>query len=652
MKEQQIATREDRVLRRGMHLVVRAAREQPRAFAAGTLGSLAFAAATVGAAYVLSAVVARLAGPAFSGGGFEPEAAVLAAAVTVAVAAVKLGGILVRRLAVGRMQYGLTSDYRRRVLRRYLDLSFEWHLRQSPGVLLSRAGSDVDVAWAMVADLPLAVGASGICVLAAAALLLTDPVLAAVGITIFPVIIAMNVVYSRAVAAPSARLQERRAELAEIAHESVEGAQVVRILHRRDSEVARFARAAVRLRDAVVRVERTRAIFEQIVGLLPQAGTLVLLLVGAVRLRDGAIGVEQLLSATLLFSAIAFPLSGLAWLLAALPASAIGYARVRETLDLPGEPADGPSPDCEAVRGSAAPERSTARVTDDSPVPRLGGYPGEPTRTALALRTVTARRGARTIDAAAPTSGPGLALARLELCGAAFAYSAGRFAVQGVSVTVRPGHVLAITGPTGSGKTTLVRLIAGLLVPGEGSVHVDGLPPRLLCDTGELPDYIGYVPQDVFLFGDTVRGNVALDREADFPDERLWEVLRTVRADDFVAALPDGLDSSLAERGDSLSGGQRQRLALARAAVRRPRLLVLDDATSGLDASIEASVLGSLRKALPVTTVVVTSRPQSLALANEVLFLDNGGVAACGAHSELLRTVPEYRRLVRQEVGA
>ena len=155
------------------------------------------------------------------------------------------------------------------------------------------------------------------------------------------------------------------------------------------------------------------------------------------------------------------------------------------------------------------------------------------------------------------------------------------------------------------------------------------------------------VPQTAFLFDDTVRGNVTLG--ADIPDEEVWAALRTAQADGFVAALPDGLDTRLGERGTTLSGGQRQRISLARALVRRPRLLVLDDATSAVDPEVEARILGALRgrpTAATTTLVVVAYRKATIGLADEVVFLEGGRIADRGTHAELLARSPAYADLV------
>ena len=225
-----------------------------------------------------------------------------------------------------------------------------------------------------------------------------------------------------------------------------------------------------------------------------------------------------------------------------------------------------------------------------------------------------------------------------------YSYDQDQTVLDDVSFTVEPGRTVAVVGATAAGKSTLTTLLTRLIDPDRGRIVVDGIDLRDLTQAA-LAAAVAVVPQSAFLFDDTVRGNVTLGSDLD--DEEVWEALRIAQADGFVAALPHGLDTRLGERGTSLSGGQRQRISLARALVRHPRLLILDDATSAVDPEVEARILGALRAgARDSTLVVVAYRKATIGLADEVVHLEDGRVAERGPHADLLVRSASYARLV------
>ncbi|HWH32474.1 MAG TPA: ATP-binding cassette domain-containing protein, partial [Egibacteraceae bacterium] len=217
-------------------------------------------------------------------------------------------------------------------------------------------------------------------------------------------------------------------------------------------------------------------------------------------------------------------------------------------------------------------------------------------------------------------------------------------ALRDIGFHVRPGSVVALVGPTGSGKSTIASLLVRLADPQSGEVRLDGRDVRALTRETLARD-AALVFQHSFLFDDTVRGNITLGEA--FSDQEVREAAALAQAHHFIERLPNGYDTMVGERGATLSGGQRQRVALARALVRRPRLLVLDDATSSVDATVESAILAGLRAApLPSTIVVVAYRRATIALADEIVYVEDGLVRARGTHAALLSSVPGYADLV------
>ncbi|HEV7209936.1 MAG TPA: ABC transporter ATP-binding protein [Mycobacteriales bacterium] len=568
------------VLRRGMGILIGAVREQPRVFAISLVGSLAYGLMIIAQAYVLGAITGRVVEPAIRTHHTTASALGLSVLAILGVAFVKIAGIVARRLGAGVMQYRLQGDYRRRVTRRYLQLPLSWHARHSTGELLSTANSDVEALWYPIAPFPFAVGVLVIIVVTVGLLFATDWLLALIGLLVFPAVVVTNTAYARRMSPRVTRAQQLRGEVSGIAHESFEGALVVKTLGREQEETDRFAERAFELRDALVRVGRLRGLFDPMLEAIPNLGTLLVLLVGVSREST-----STLVRVAYLFGLLAFPLRAIGWALAEVPRSVVGHERVQRVLRASGQLAAG--------------------------------------------------------EASAPAgAGP----IRLRADALRYAYAGHPPVLHGVSFEVAAGRTVALVGATGAGKSTLVSLLVRLVDPDGGAVTVDDVDLRALRP-GEAARTVALVAQHTFLFDDTVRGNVTLG--ASIPDEQVWAALRIAQADGFVAALADGLDSVIGERGTTLSGGQRQRLSLARAVVRRPRLLVLDDATSSVDPSVEQAILAGLREnAAPATTVVVAYRKASIALADEVLFLDAGRIADRGTHPELLARNIAYRRIV------
>ncbi|MFC0860839.1 ABC transporter ATP-binding protein [Sphaerimonospora cavernae] len=576
----------------GLRVIWVAVRAEPGVFTGAVLASALYGAMTVASSWALGWATDHAVLPAFGGdggdggdgGGAATGALLLAALFIVGVAVFKAAGVMGRRILAGIMQYRMQARSRREVTRQYLRLPLAWHHRHPTGQLLSNANSDVEAAWGPLAPLPMAVGVIVMLVTAAVAIVFVDPVLALVGFLIFPAVALLNLVYQRRLSPLAMRAQQLRAEVSEVAHESFDGALVVKTLGREDAETTRFQARADELRDANIAVGRVRGLFDPLLEALPTLGVLAVLLVGAARLEAGSVATGDLVQVAYLFTLLAWPIRALGWVLAELPRSVVGWSRVREVLDATGSMTYGT-----AALDGAGPARVTAENV------RYGYDPASPV-------------------------------------------------LKGVSFRIEPGRTTAVVGQTGSGKSTLTQLLARLIDPDHGAMRIDGTDLREVAKGG-VSGAVALVPQQTFLFDDTVRGNITLG--LDVPDEKIWAALRLAQAEGFVSALPSGLDTRVGERGATLSGGQRQRLALARALVREPRLLILDDATSSVDPQVEKRILHGLREESAESTVVVVAyRMATIALADEVAYLEHGTVADHGPHDELLARCEGYRALV------
>jgi ATP-binding cassette, subfamily B, bacterial len=572
-------------LREGLRVLARAIRDEPAIFAVAVAGSAVYGVMTGLAAVVIGRITDDVIVPAFQQGQTTTSALALAALAIIAVSTLKAAGIVVRRYYAGVMQYRLQASYRRQVTRRYLGLPLSWHHQHPTGVLLSNANADVEASWYPIAPFPMAIGVFFMLAFAIVSMVLTDAALAVVGLLVFPAILLINLLYQRRLSPLATRAQALKGELSGIAHESFDGALVVKALGREADETARFGAAARELRDANVAVGRVRGAFDPVLEALPSFGVLAVLLVGSARIAAGTLDPGAVVSVAYLLMVVAFPVRAIGWVLGELPRAAVGWRRVERVLRVSG-----------------------ALPYGDAALP----------------------------DATDP--------ADVRVREVSFAYVDDRDVLHGLTLDVAPGRTVAVVGPTGSGKSSLAGLLVRLVDPRTGEVLVDGVDVRRLA-RGEVAESAALVFQQAFVFEDSVRENVALGRLVS--DEEVWAALRLAQADRFVRALPDSLDAVIGERGATLSGGQRQRLALARALVRRPRLLIMDDATSAVDPEVERRILAGLRDAeLPATVVVVAYRRATIILADDVVYIEHGRIVGRGTHDELMTSVDGYRNLL------
>jgi ABC-type multidrug transport system fused ATPase/permease subunit len=533
---------------------------------------------------VLGRITDHVLRPAFSSGGVSGAKIWASVGVVMAFAALRAVGIGVRRYYSGVLGASVGAMLRDRVSDRYRDLALAYHRGQPTGELLAHMEADVEAAVDVLYPVPFAVGVIFLIVFALGSLIVADPYLAIVGFLMIPALGFANRSFAQKMQAPAQRAQERIGDISAVVHESVDGALVVKSLGRERAEVERLEAKAEELRGQRVRMGFTRAGFEPALEALPSLAVVLLLAVGAWRVSVGAVSIGTLVQIVTLFGLLAWPMRFVGWILSELPRATVGHGRISGVLE----------------------ERSTI----------------ERASTPVAL-----------------PEGP--LDVRAEGVGYEFA---GLHVLEDVSFHVEANESVALVGPTGVGKSTLAQLIVRLDDPLEGEILLGGVNLRHI-DAAELRRTTTVVFQESFLFANTVEENIALDSGAS--TEEIRRAAEVARADRFIEALPKGYDTVLGERGYSLSGGERQRVALARALVRKPRVLILDDATSSVDPTIEAEILSGLRKELSTTLIVVAYRLSTIRVADRVLYLEGGRLRATGSHEELLATEPGYAAMVR-----
>ncbi len=548
-------------------------RLHPRPFAIAVFGAAVFALGTIGSSIAVEWITDNVIIPRFERGEVAAGALLTGVGLVIGIGLVRASGVVVRRTWAGKTQWRVAGSLSDGVVDRLIRQPMSWHQRRPDGDLVARAGVDADAAVSVLAPIPFATGTVLLIVVSAIWLLLTDVVLGAAAVAVFPVLIGLNVYYQRRVEQYYDAAQNHLGDLSAGVHESFDGVQLVKAYGAEQRETERLATLAGYLRTARVHAVRLRGTFEALLDAVPSLANVGLVVLGAVRVESGAVSVGELSSFIYLFTLLVFPLRLIGYALSELPHSLAGWRRVKAVLDEPIEP------DPVAAIG-VAPDGTAILLTD-----LRFTFPGERTP-----------------------------------------------AIDDVSLVVPTGRTTAVVGPTGAGKSTLVELVAGLVAPTAGHIALAAGPRAMVF-------------QEAFLFSGTIRHNLLLGNP--YADAEVWEALRLARADDFVADAPNGLDTVVGERGVTLSGGQRQRIALARALLRRPSVLLLDDTTSALDPATEAAVLTNLRQRLSGSTVLmVASRPSTIRLADDVVYLAGGRVIDHGSHDELLARRDGYRALV------
>jgi ATP-binding cassette subfamily B protein len=454
------------------------------------------------------------------------------------------------------------------------------------GQLVSRANSDSTLVQGLLSFLPILSGNVLLMLSSLAVMLYLAPLLAVVSLLVLPALVGVSYRMRRLVFPASWEAQQREGDVAQLVDEAVGGVRVVKAFGQEGRELRQVAAAAGVLYGARMRTVRLRAAYQPVLETIPVLGQVAILALGGWLALRGRLSIGTFLAFSTYVAQFVAPARQLAGILTIGQQARAGVERIFALLDLR---------------------------------PQITDAPGA-------------------VD-------PGALRGEVEFRGVRFGYGDGPDVLRGIDLRIAPGERVAVVGASGSGKSTLAALLTRVDDPRDGAVLVDGHDVRTL-HLHALRGQIGVAFEDSFLFSDSVRANIAYGRPGASDDE-VAAAARVAEAHEFVAALPDGYATAVGERGLTLSGGQRQRVALARAILSDPRVLVLDDATSAVDARTEEAIHRHLRSVLHGrTTILIAHRVSTLHLADRIVVLDAGRVVAEGTQEELAASSAHFRALV------
>jgi ATP-binding cassette, subfamily B, bacterial len=510
----------------------------------------------------------------------------LGASVLIVAGLLSFAGVYTRRYRGGQLSLEVQHDMRTELFGSLERLDGARQDQLHTGQIVSRSISDLNMVQSLLSQMPMLLGNALLFVLSISIMAYLSPVLTLVALAIAPALWLIAIASRRKLFPASWDAQQKEAQVAGVVDGAVTGVRVVKGFGQEEQEIERLEGVSTRLYSARLRVVRLTARYNPALGAVPMFGQVGVLALGGWLALHGSIKIGVFLAFSLYIGQMVAPVRALTSLITIGQEARASVIRVYE-------------------------------VIDSKPV-------------------VTEKPGAVVLPAGTPD---------VELDHVAFGYLPSEPVLRGLSLHVPPGETLAVVGTSGSGKSTISLLLPRFYDVRGGAIRVGGQDVRDLT-LDSLRASIGLVMEDSFLFSDSIRANISYGRP-DATQEQIVAAARAAEADEFITGLPDGYDTVIGEQGLTLSGGQRQRVSLARALITDPAILILDDATSAIDAGIEAQIHATLRKVMAGrTTLLIAHRRSTLQLADRIAVLDEGRLVDEGTHEELTARCALYRLLL------
>ncbi len=577
---------ENGVAKRWFRLVFRSIKAHPIPHIIGISAGNLFSLVVVSFTIVLGRVTDKVIIPGLDGDGVEGRTILGGFVAIVIVGLIRGFSVMLRRFFNFTAVEKTKQTWRLGIIDNLLDAPRAHYWSRSTGELLARVDTDVETATSVLMPLAFSVSVISLILVSLISLLIIHPLFCVVALLLFPALAVLQRFFVRAVEGPARKAQALIGKVSEIAHESLDGIMVVKTIGRQKQELDRLIKSSQRLREERLKIGWQRSVFSPLLYHLPNFGILTLLMLGALLVDNGSVTVGETVQAMALFMILTLPVQILGFMFQEMPRSVVAMDRIDEIFSI----------DKVQYSKEGKVEKPVDVIFD-----KVGfSYPTE--NDEQVRQTV----------------------------------------LEDFSEKISEGESVALVGSTGSGKSTLVMLMSGLTEPTSGNITLGN------ANVGELgpdfvSDHIAPVFQETFLFASSLRENLILN--GNVSDSDIHSALQVASAQGFVSELPQGIETIIGERGVTLSGGQRQRIAIARALLRKPSVLVLDDATSAVDPKVEAEILQNIKKETNCSLVVIAHRLATIRLAERVIFIDDGRVSASGSHDELLK-IDDYANLV------